>query len=299
MPFGIHGSILPGGVSQVVEGHSAKTAAKLRKEVLDSIASGAELSEEQLASLSQADLKELALADERKKQEAIQAAESEATEVANADEFVATRVVDIGNGAGKQVYTGRGSTQVAAYEDLANKLTTAQENATRKIRQQNRDEKQTKAAQKQREADDRYVLEKRLASDPAGTVKELARQTFEEETAKLQRSQEAQRNFVDTHPTYNPVPENAQAMTEWVLSHGYEEFTEANLAEAFEALSKAGVLKLKDAAASTQRSSSISTNRSGAPAVKGDLDESVLYSMDMNSLRALADRQISEETQDE
>jgi len=298
-------NVLPSQLSQVIDANSQTSTADLRKAALAAIAEGVdEISEEQLATLSTAEVRELALLQDRKEREAIQAAEIEATEIAEADEFIAQRVVDIGDGSGKQVFTGRGPTQLAAYESLADALQTAQENATKRIRQFSQDQKQSERNAARRAEDDDYVLRQRLANDPTKVVKEMVQQEIAETQAKFNRAQRVQEEFVAAHAhDFFPCPENAQAISQYIQGKGYDEFTPSNLEEAFQALQ--GKLVKKGSAPATtpttsgarRTGSSFRSSGGTPPPVKTESEED-LYKMPMDELRRKADSALQKAAED-
>jgi hypothetical protein len=88
-------------------------------------------------------------------------------------------------------------------------------------------------------------------------------------------------------------------MVEFIQGRGYQEFTEANLEEAWQALQ--GKLKLKGsstASTSTRRSSSVSTSRSSAPHISTEPSEDEAYRMPLEKLSALANSQLAERNQE-
>jgi hypothetical protein len=157
--------------------------------------------------------------------------------------------IDLGDGSGVQVFRGVGDNLAEAYESLADKLAKAQTEATRKIRELSRKVKVDEVKTAQQLADEEYVTKQRLQTDPRATIaqiveEEIARRNVAE-AEKLQRSYDVQTNFVNTHPTYEANPENGTKLAKWVQLHGYSEFTDENMEEAFQDLTASGLLKVK------------------------------------------------------
>jgi hypothetical protein len=292
---------LPSNLSTVINEASRKTTEQLRKEALQSIEEGNELDDEQLQTLTLEETKQLAAQQEQNVQEQVAAEVQEQQEIESAEEFVATRRIDLQDGSGVQVYTGRGASQIDALNDLADKLQEAQRHATIKIRQQNSNLKQEQDDLEYVNAKQREEIEQRLRANPAAEIARIAKETLEQEQAKYNRSQQIQRDFVDTHPDYVAVPENANAMSQWVQSHGYPEFTAENLELAWRELR--GTLRTKGSAptttsASTRRSSSISTSRSSTPVVNRELSLEEMEKLPLDEIRRRADAQLAQQAAD-
>jgi hypothetical protein len=294
---------LPSNLSTVINEASRKSTEQLRKEALAAVEAGEELDDSQLQTLTLEETKAIAAQQEQNVQEQVAAEAQEQQEVDEAEGFIATRTIDLQDGSGVQVFTGRGATQVDALNDLADRLQEAQRHATIKIKQQNRDLKQEQEDSEYINEHERREIEQRLRANPAAEIARIAKETLEAETSKYQRGQKAQQDFVDTHPDFYPCQENAQAMSQWIQGKGYQEFTPSNLEEAFQALQGKLVKKGDTPAATTttstgnrptRKSSSVSTSRSSAPVVSNEPDEEALYKMPLDKLRTLADKQLAD-----
>jgi hypothetical protein len=257
--------------------------------------------------------------------------EEEVEEEDEPEEFEYRKEIDLGDGSGVQVFKGVGPSKEAALEALADKLADAQRNASKTI-SDFRKAHPVKEPEKTWDADTEYVYGQRLQKEPLKAFKEIFKEVTgyepsEQQTRNQQvdelmanyRSQLVQQNFVASHPSYIGDFENGTKMRDWVKSHNYSEFTEDNLAEAFKDLSANGLLNLKsegenaNAATngkgsqriagpksdgtqtrSSKRGSSI-RGSGGTSAVTAGPSEDDLYSMPMEKLKALANKQLAEE----
>jgi hypothetical protein len=247
------------------------------------------------------------------------------------DEFIYKKEIDLEDGSGIQVFTGRGATKVEALENLNEKLVESQRNATKKIKELNSKVKVQPPPEKTFSDDEEYVYSQQLQKKPTEGFKQLFREVtgvdvsdFKtqsealKEFNRIQASQAVQLDFVTTHSDYEAIPENATKIQGWVKGHNYTDYTAENLEEAYQDLKKSGLLKLKtsDSGADTEvetkaverivqpkveatqtrsqrKSSTISTRGSGAPAVKTGPTEDELYSMPKEQLRKLANEQLA------
>jgi hypothetical protein len=215
------------------------------------------------------------------------------------------------NGSGVDIY------EADSLQELVDKLAEGKRNANQKIRELNAKVKQEAA---QVNADEEYIVGEKFRKAPKQTMKEIASEVLREQEARNERSRVVQENFVTTHPDYEAVPQNATLITKWVQDHGYSEFSQESLDNAYTALSTSGLLKLKKAeqaddaagadtkvngrtaqprveaaqASSPRRGSGISTRTGTTNTSKNalpTLDEA--YEMDIDKLRALANAQLS------
>lgn len=160
-----------------------------------------------------------------------------------------SKTIDIGDGSGVQVFNGVGDSLAEAYEDLANKLEKAQISATKKIRELSRRVKVAEIKTEQEIADEEYVVKQNLQTNPKATIAQIVEEEISRrnvaEAEKLQRSHDVQTNFVNTHPLYEANPANGTRLAKWVQLHGYSEFTDENMEEAYQDLTASGLLKIK------------------------------------------------------
>jgi hypothetical protein len=191
------------------------------------------------------------------------------------------RVIDIGDGAGKQEFSG------ATLDELVENLAKAQENATRKIREQ---AAQLKANEKPAPAVKPPTAEERLAAIEA-------RIAWSNTAAE----------FIAANPTYENTQPNAVKMERYMAANGIPKTLEG-LTQAFNELSESGLLPATPApkndaapvegipqpATSTvtpgQPVSSGLSARTGSlaqRAAKVELTEKDLQTMDINQLRQL------------
>ncbi len=269
------------------------------------------------------ELKAAALAEEAKEEAAPVAAaadfelpEEEAEEVP--EQFVYKKEIDLGDGSGVQVFSGKGATAVEALEELAEKMAEAQRHATRKIHELNARVKAEDTRSAQQKTDDEYVIAQRLQKEPSKAIRDVVSEVIAEREAAQKQSLAAQQTFVDTHPNYIADADNGRRMTAEVQRLGYNEFTDESLEKAFQSLTASGLLKIKAEEAggtteedtadtsrivkpaveatqprSSKKASTVSTRGAGAPAVKTGLSEDELYSMPLEKLRQLSNEQLA------
>jgi hypothetical protein len=240
------------------------------------------------------------------------------------EQFVYKKEIDLGDGSGVQVFSGKGATALEALEELTEKLAEAQRHATRKIHELNSRVKAEDTRSTQQIADDEYVFKQRLEKEPRKALREeMAAMRAEEEAAKS-RELAVQQAFVDAHPDYDATPnskkalENGTRMIQWMQLNGCTEMTEENLEKAYQSLARGGLLHLKteeaggtteDDTADTSRivkptveatqprspkkASTVSTRGAGAPTPKAGLSEDELYSMPLEKLRQISNEQLA------
>jgi hypothetical protein len=244
----------------------------------------------------------------------------EAEEVAEEEEeteYIVRREIDLGDGSGVQVFSGKGATQAEAYEAYIDKINAAQASATRKIRELSKQVKTEKVLTDQEKADIEYVTRQRFQKEPEKVVEELVIQTLNKAAAGKARSDQAQTDFVATHPLFVTDPKTGNGdkmLAEFArLYPDATEFTEAGLEKAYQSLSSSGLLVLRseeaDAATEAEvkateriaqpkteatqprvsrKASTVSPRGRPAPVVKTEPTEDELYAMPMDKLRRLA-----------
>lgn len=168
-------------------------------------------------------------------------------------------VLDSGKGAGKEIFYGKTESELMT-NVLVGKL-----NATRKINSQKQELEEIRKkipvdapAPRVRKlsADENFELKTKLTSDPDAafemwfekkTGKSLEAFVTESEAARLEartiREGWEAKQFVDENENYVISDKNSKALTSWLGEHK-KEITTANLWEAFEELSKAGLLDM-------------------------------------------------------
>lgn len=180
------------------------------------------------------------------------------------DEYVFRREIDLSDGAGIQIFEGRGATELEAMVDLNNKLVEAQENATRTIRdfQRKHPKEPEQTKEKEISQDLEYVFAEQFKTKPSEAFKAMFKELTGMDIAEFKTAQAAekaareaadaqakslaiQREFVAAHPDYITSTENGDQIRDWVQEHNYNEFTPTNLEKAFEDLSARGLLTLK------------------------------------------------------
>jgi hypothetical protein len=165
----------------------------------------------------------------------------EAEEVAEEEEeteYIVRREIDLGDGSGVQVFSGKGATQAEAYEAYIDKINAAQASATRKIRELSKQVKTEKVLTDQEKADIEYVTRQRFQKEPEKVVEELVIQTLNKAAAGKARSDQAQTDFVATHPLFVTDPKTGNGdkmLAEFArLYPDATEFTEAGLEKAYQ-----------------------------------------------------------------
>ena len=168
-------------------------------------------------------------------------------------------VLDSGSGKGKEVFYGKTDSE------LKTNVFVAKLNATRKINSQKQEIDEIRKrvpveapAPRVRKltADENFELKTKLTSDPDSafelwfekkTGKSLEVFTTESETARAEvktiREGWEAKQFVDENEDYVVSNKNSAALTSWLTEHK-KEITTENLWEAFEDLSKAGLLDM-------------------------------------------------------
>jgi hypothetical protein len=242
------------------------------------------------------------------------------------EEYVYKREINMGDGSGVQVFTGKGATKEEALEALTDKLAEAQKNASKKIHDLNQKVKTEDTRTAQEKQDDEYVIQERLKKEPKKTIKEVVTEVIRDRDAAAARSLACSENFVTTHPEYiaDPKTGNGTRMLKEFekLYPQATEFTEEGLEKAYQSLKQSGLLKLKgegadaatatnaadqkriastDAGVTQQRSpkkgSTLSTTGRTAPVVKAGLTEDEAYALPEDKLRALANEQLAKRAQ--
>jgi len=182
--------------------------------------------------------------------------------------FVARRELDLGDGAGMEVFEAEGDTKEAALEALADKIADAKLNATKKIREQEAQLKDFRARTseppkpKEITDDEEYIYSQELQKKPLATLKKMWKELtgYEVEdfvTAKqaadavnmAQRNNQAINTFIATHPDYEDDPKaggdkNGQLMKMKLAEMGLP-CTSENLSKAYSHLKQSGLLVIK------------------------------------------------------
>ncbi len=187
----------------------------------------------------------------------------------NQETVTVEKIIDIGDGSGAQRFVGTGETETDALRDLADKMATAQEHATRKIRAQALQIKTGKApegvdpdtpaptyAARELTAEEQLQLatdignpatfgtaldqaiEARTGLKPA-QIGQLATQ-LEQERRQRAAAQECEQ-WIGAHPDYHVCGENGQRLARYLELHGMA-VTARNLDSAFAELSAEGLL---------------------------------------------------------
>jgi hypothetical protein len=215
-------------------------------------------------------------ATETAEQEAAAKAAEEAE--GNPDEWIIRREIDLGDGAGVEVFEGRGETELDAIKDLNDRLVVAKQSASRELRNiQRKHPKEPEPPKEQEISEDlEFVFKEQLGKKPSEAFKAMfkevtgvdiaefktthaAMKAWQESTAATEKSLAIQREFVAAHPEYIISQENGDQMRDWVREHNYNEFTPENLEKAFDDLSVRGLLTLKTDGASVPTKTEVTT----------------------------------------
>lgn len=231
------------------------------------------------------------------------------------DEIIYRRVIDLGDGSGAQVF------EAPTLEELVEKLGTAQEHATRKIRELTQVQR---AAEPVIDENEEFVLSQQFLQSPTKAFADLFKRntgmTVEEfkqaqaKTNKLTASQEefnVGQEFIRTQPDYFPSEKNGRKIEKWVKTEGLP-FSIDSVQKAFADLSESGLLETKpqnqDATSNTddagnsriantvtavstvRRAASGVSSRRITPVVATTLTEEDIYNMPMEKLAELASR---------
>jgi hypothetical protein len=225
--------------------------------------------------------------------------------------------IDTGDGSGIDVY------EADSLEELVEKIAEGKRNANKKIRELNQRVKIEDTRTEQQKLDDEYVVSQRLQKEPTKTMKQIVAEVISEREAAAQRSQDAQSRFVQTHPDFIPGEANGGKLVAWLKTNGYREITSDGLEKAYQDLKASGLLQLKaegseDATevegtdtertvqpqleatqqSSRKKGSTINTrSRQTAPPVNTQPSEDEAYTMPMDKLRELANKQLAERNQ--
>jgi len=182
--------------------------------------------------------------------------------------FVARRELDLGEGAGVEVFEAEGATEKEALENLLEKISDAKLNASRKIRQQEAELKDFRARTteppkpKTLTDDDEYVLAQEFGKKPGATFRKMFKEFtgYEvEDFASVKQAVDAVKTqqlandsiqtFVASHPDYEDDPakggnKNGQMMRMKLAEMGLP-VTSENLSKAYSQLKQSGLLLLK------------------------------------------------------
>jgi hypothetical protein len=170
------------------------------------------------------------------------------------EQIVYERTIDLGDGSGVQVF------EAPTLEELVDKLAKAQENATRKIREQaaaiKAQPKDTPTAapdelENLTEAE-KFLLQQEMLTDPAKAMQRFVNKAVEKrdrEIAKVaEQTKSATDTFVANTSDYYATQKNGQKMVKWLETYNLD-VTESNLKQAFDDLSASGLLEARPAEA--------------------------------------------------
>lgn len=241
--------------------------------------------------------------------------------------FEFKRTIDLGDGAGVQVFTGKGDSREGAWENLTDKLAEAQKHATTKIRELSAKVKTT-PAEVVVSKDDEALYSAELLATPTIAFKKMFKavtgvdvEEFKTVTAREKAFQEARSKkgvadqFVAANPDFLDNDRNGKLINKWLTLHN--DFSLEGFNKAYTDLNESGLLQVKGAeagdeqkkaeaeaqriadaaeAASSQRtkkSSGISTQRRTATPVVAEPSEEDMYALPLEELRKRANQQLA------
>lgn len=176
---------------------------------------------------------------------------------AEQEEVIYERTIDLGDGSGVQVFEGK------SMEELIDKLAKAQENATRKIREQAAQIKSQPKTVETPSPDElenlteaeKFLLQQEMLTDPAKAIQKFVVKAVEQREQANARAAEqtktATETFVANTSDYYASPKNGKKMVKWLETHNLE-VSEDNLKQAFEDLNESGLLEARPAEATSE-----------------------------------------------
>jgi hypothetical protein len=233
--------------------------------------------------------------------------------------FVAERSFDLGDGAGSQVFKGKGGTREDALEDLADKLAEAQRNATKRIKELKQPKTETGPTKEETES----LRAAKVVTNPTEVVKEVLGidpSELQDVVAEVKQNRAIRQRkavadeFVVKHPEFLDNARNGQRLAKAIALFG--EFTLENFEKAYQDLSESGLLEVKGEEASaeqkkadaeaqriadaaeaassqrTRKASGISTHRATSVPRTAEPTEDDMYKMPLDELRAAAEKQL-------
>ncbi|SRR5216683_7669477 len=243
------------------------------------------------------------------------------------------RVVDLGSGAGEEVFEATAPTREEALDALADKQAEAKLNASKKIREQEAELKELRARTgeplepKEPTADEEYVLAQEFQKMPKATFRKMFEEVTGMKPEDFQTMKQAAQayqtatttsaaieTFISTHPDYENGGEagdkNGAAM-KGKLNELKIPVTAESLSRVYDLLKQDGALALKGEAKpetrpepqripaapaqqGTRKASTIGTHNRVAPAPPpAEPTEEDAYKMPLEELKKLANRQMS------
>ena len=211
---------------------------------------------------------------------AVDNSEETQTETQTVDEILYRRVIDLGDGSGVQVF------EAPSQEELIEKLATAQENATRKIREL---AAATRAKEQQTEhtapsEDELWVLGQQMLTDPIAAFDRIFEKRFgrkpddvkkvlekAENRAVVDSEETAAKEWLATHPGLTLTEAEGNRIERYIRTWKLDATVE-NIEKAFQELSEIGLIKGKTetntSTTAEQNPNSAGNSRIAKPTVK-------------------------------
>lgn len=170
------------------------------------------------------------------------------------EEIIYERTIDLGDGSGVQVFEAK------SMEELVDKLAKAQENATRKIREQETRLRTIPKAAPTPAPDEidalsdaeKFLLQQEVLTDPANAIQKFVNRAVEKRervaAQAAERTKSATDSFIANTSDYFASQKNGQKMVKWLEINNLE-VSEDSLKSAFEDLNSSGLLERKPAEA--------------------------------------------------
>jgi len=250
----------------------------------------------------------------------VQQPDTTTTTVTTPKVVVVQRSFDLGDGAGVQVFKGKGATKEEALDDLADKQIEAQRNATKRIKELKTTTETAKGPTKEETESLRAA---KVVTNPSEVVKEVLGidpSELQEVVAEVKQNRAAKQRkavadeFVVKHPEFLDNDRNGKRIAKAVSLFG--EFTLENLEKAYQDLSESGLLEVKGEEAGdgqdknkpatrieetvedtppqrTRKASGISTHRAVSVPRAAELTEDDMYSLPLEEIRKRAEKQLA------
>lgn len=156
--------------------------------------------------------------------------------------------IDLGDGSGVQVFTA------TSVDELLDKLATAQAHATKKIRELNNRIKAIESAkpeEKELTPDEEFVLSQQLQSNPSKVLRKAVNDEIERrervQKDNDERNAATAQEFITRNPEYLPTPANGTKLFRFLQTYKLDPTVE-NLERAYTELNESGLLEVRPAA---------------------------------------------------
>lgn len=138
------------------------------------------------------------------------------------EQVVYRRVIDIGDGSGQEVF------EAPTMEELLDKICTAKEHASKKIREQQIKLREVEQEQEQFSADDEFVISQELMSRPTDAIKKLFRKMTGYDITEFKSVAERSKALEASQAQQNETQRQEQASAAFMQAHPEYVANEAN-----------------------------------------------------------------------